>query len=34
MFIPYKKNKGYKVPVIFEFGQQNIRVGYAGADGP
>ncbi|CAD8203358.1 unnamed protein product [Paramecium octaurelia] len=34
MFIPYKKNKGYKIPVIFEFGQQNTRVGYAGTDGP
>ncbi|KAM3140792.1 hypothetical protein pb186bvf_007019 [Paramecium bursaria] len=30
MYIPYKKNKGYKVPLIFEFGSLNLKVGYAG----
>lgn len=34
MFIPYRKNKGYKVPVVFEFGAQNIRAGFAGHDQP
>lgn len=33
MFLPQRK-KGYKIPVIFEFGQQNIRAGFAGKDSP
>ena len=33
MFIPHRR-KGYKVPVIFEFGSLNLRAGFAGKDSP
>jgi actin-like protein 6A len=34
MFIPNKRGKTYKIPVIFEFGQLNTRAGFAGKDSP
>ena len=34
MFIPNKRGKGYKVPIVFEFGQLNTRAGFAGKDSP
>jgi len=34
MFIPNKRGRNYKIPIVFEFGSLNTRAGFAGKDSP